>query len=155
MCNRGFVPLVCSATAIECPLELCAVSSIADREKGSFFWNTPAQQQDNVPTADLEDQENLSLTTEGTPNAKMMATFGGDVAVEQQEKSERALRNRRARDEARRKRFLDSRKRILGVDKSFLDQQVAEKEARKAAEREAERLYGKFISRILRPRGPR
>ena len=74
----------------------------------------------------------------------MVSTFGGEVALEMQQQQEQAVRNRRARDEQRRARFLNARTRMMGVDQAFLDQQVAEKQARKDAEKAADRMYGAF-----------
>ena len=86
----------------------------------------------------------------------MVSTFGGEVALEMQQKNEQAVRSRRLRDEERRKRFLNSRTRLMGVDTSYLDRQVAEKQARKEAEKAAEKMYGEFkVSSLLRGRRPK
>ena len=75
----------------------------------------------------------------------MVSTFGGDVAIEMQRKQEQAVENRRFRDMERRNRFLNARTRMMGVDTSFLDQQCAEKKARKAAEMAANQMYCEFF----------
>ena len=65
-------------------------------------------------------------------------------------REERRLEARRQRDEERRQRFLNAKTRTLGVDVAALDRQVAEKRARKEAERAAEMSYAEEQRQIRR-----
>ena len=72
--------------------------------------------------------------------------FGGAVAAEHERREMQRIQRRRERNEARRLRLLNARQRVLGVDKAALDMQVQENQARKLAEKETERVYGKCAS---------
>lgn len=64
-----------------------------------------------------------------------------DVAVD--ESSMRAAERRRAAEGERRKRVLNTRNRVIGLDVHALEQQVAERREREEAERQREMAYGK------------
>lgn len=51
---------------------------------------------------------------------------------------------KREANEVRRKRFLDARTRLIGLDVSALDQQVAEKEKAKQQEKDLVKLERKY-----------
>lgn len=65
-------------------------------------------------------------------------------------REELRLQARRERDEQRRQRFLNAKTRTLGVDTAALDRQVAEKRARKEAERAADMSYAEEQRQIRR-----
>ena len=65
-------------------------------------------------------------------------------------REEQRLQARRQRDEQRRQRFLNAKTRTLGVDVAALDRQVAEKRAKKEAERAAEMSYAEEQRQIRR-----
>eukprot|EP00943_MAST-04B_sp_MAST-4B-sp1_P008653 g8653.t1 len=65
-------------------------------------------------------------------------------------REELRLQALRARNEERRQRFLNAKTRTLGVDTAALDRQVAEKRARKEAERAAEMSYAEEQRQIRR-----
>ena len=65
-------------------------------------------------------------------------------------REEKRLEARRKRDEERRQRFLNAKTRTLGVDVAALDRQVAEKRAKKEAERAAEMSYAEEQRQIRR-----
>ena len=58
-------------------------------------------------------------------------------------KEEMRIISRRDANEERRKRFLDARTRLIGLDVSALDKQVAEKDTAKTKEKELLRLERK------------
>jgi len=65
-------------------------------------------------------------------------------------REELRLQALRARNEERRQRFLNARTRTLGVDTAALDRQVAEKRAKKEAERAADMSYAEEQRQIRR-----
>eukprot|EP00762_Andalucia_godoyi_P002427 ANDGO_02697.mRNA.1 hypothetical protein NAEGRDRAFT_83064 len=71
------------------------------------------------------------------------------LGAAQDERERRAIESRRARDEARRQRFLaDPKVRQMGVDAGALQQQVSEKEARIAAEKREEEAYAQYMALV-------
>ena len=65
-------------------------------------------------------------------------------------REELKLQALRERNEQRRQRFLNAKTRTLGVDTAALDRQVAEKRAKKEAERAAEMSYAEEQRQIRR-----
>ena len=67
--------------------------------------------------------------------------FAGAVGEEQEQAAQRRILARRQRDEERRIRLLNARERLMGVDTASFEQMIREKEAKKAAEKSADKLY--------------
>ena len=67
--------------------------------------------------------------------------FAGAVGEEQEQAAQRRILARRQRDEERRIRLLNARERLMGVDTASFEEMIKEKEAKKAAERAADKLY--------------
>lgn len=78
----------------------------------------------------------------------MISVFGGDIALENQRRDEMRIQRRRERDEARRRKLLNAKTRLMGVDMSALDMQVEESKRRKEAERQAEQAYANSMAQI-------
>tara|TARA_B100000795_G_C22713520_1_gene404538 strand:- start:40 stop:1074 length:1035 start_codon:yes stop_codon:yes gene_type:complete len=78
----------------------------------------------------------------------MVSVFGGDISLENERRDNNRIQRRRERDEARRRKLLNAKTRLMGVDTNALDIQVEEKKRRKAAEAAAEQAYANSISQI-------
>ena len=78
----------------------------------------------------------------------MVSVFGGDISLENQRRDENRIQRRRERDEARRRKLLNAKTRLMGVDTSALDMQVEESKRRKEAEKQAEQAYANSMSQI-------
>lgn len=73
-----------------------------------------------------------------------LASLGDEAA----QRDRRRIDARRARNEERRLRFLDARKRCMGVDVAALDAQVQERRARELAEKAADAAFANEQSQI-------
>lgn len=60
-----------------------------------------------------------------------------------------AVESRRAAEEARRSRIFNARTRVIGLDLQGLDRQVAEKKERHGVERECQKAYGRYLSKMV------
>jgi hypothetical protein len=78
----------------------------------------------------------------------MISAFGGEVSIENQRRDELRIQKRRERDDARRRTFLNAKTRLMGVDRSALDLQVAELKMKKKIEREADMAYANRMNDI-------
>ena len=57
----------------------------------------------------------------------MVSVFGGDIALENQRRTDTKIQRRRERNEARRMKLLNAKTRLMGVDKTAIDIQIEEK----------------------------
>jgi len=78
----------------------------------------------------------------------MVSVFGGDIALENQRRTDTKIQRRRERNEARRMKLLNAKTRLMGVDKTAIDIQIEEKKRRNEAERQAEKSYANRMSQI-------
>ena len=69
--------------------------------------------------------------------------IGGQSVLDAEGREERRIAGMRQRNEQRRNRFLNAKVRVMGVDNLGIEQQKAEKLARKAAEKEADMTYSR------------
>jgi hypothetical protein len=67
--------------------------------------------------------------------------IGGQSVLDAEERDSRRIAAMRVRNEQRRNRFLTAKVRLMGVDTQGIEQQKAEKAARRAAEKAADMAY--------------
>ena len=78
----------------------------------------------------------------------MVSVFGGDISLENDRRDNNRIQRRRERDEDRRRKLLNAKTRLMGVDRSALDIQVKENQMKKAAVKQAEALYAQSMMDI-------
>jgi hypothetical protein len=74
--------------------------------------------------------------------------IGGQSVLDAEERDNRRIAARRVRNEQRRNRFLTAKVRVMGVDTQGIEQQKAEKAARRAAEKAADMAYAQEQQQI-------